>query len=255
MKTRPENPDTARSQDASDPDFLRDRAKRFYRRYGGELEQIAGLLLVQLRQLAFAYTLNHRLPPEAIVVTTRVKSEASFLRKLEDYGWPSFYYPTDVVHDLIGGRVACWFVDDCEGMAAFIRSSSHFTMASPQANPEKNFIDAPKPSGYRAVHLFGDLTYDAVQRVDGTARVTPEKIICEIQVRSRLQDAWGDITHEFHYKAKSQGIDDPDLEAFLADIAERLATEDRTLSRLRDTYQRLVDEKTVAGERKGFVSE
>src|ERR1700730_3133421 len=87
---------------------LRARTTRFYGRYGSELERIAELLQIKLKQLALAYTLNNRLPPEAVQVTTRVKSLESFLKKLEADGWPTFYYPTEVVKDLVGARVVCW---------------------------------------------------------------------------------------------------------------------------------------------------
>jgi putative GTP pyrophosphokinase len=48
------------------------------------------------------------------------------------------------------------------------------------------------------------ITYDSVQRDEKQQiRIVPEEMICEIQIRTKLQDAWGDITHEFHYKAKN----------------------------------------------------
>lgn len=70
------------------PDELKDRATRFYASYGAELEQVAELLRIRLKQLCLAYTINHRLPAEAIQVATRVKKLDSFLKKLERDGWP-----------------------------------------------------------------------------------------------------------------------------------------------------------------------
>lgn len=238
---------------AGDPDFIRGRVNRFYARYGDELNQIAELLRMQLQQLAFAYTLNNHLPPQAVKVSTRVKTESSLLRKLEGDGWPEFYLPTEVIGDLIGARIACWFIDDCHAIVETLQQSSHVRMADPTRYPVKDFISDPKSSGYRAIHLFGELTYDAVDRDDGRAIVTPRQMLCEIQVRSRLQDSWADITHDFHYKAKAAGVDDPDFEQFLADIASRLSSEDEVLMRLRDTYRRLVDDKTAHDVRVGFI--
>src|SRR5438105_4482718 len=79
------------------PDELKDRTRRFYAKYGAELDQIKELLAIKLRQLALAYTLNNKLPREAVNVTARVKSQESFLQKLAGMGWPQFYYPTEVV--------------------------------------------------------------------------------------------------------------------------------------------------------------
>jgi len=97
-------------------DFLTDRAIRFFDCYGDELESISQVLKIRLSRLASAYTVENELPREAIGVHSRVKPLASFLRKLEKTNWPMFHYPTDVITDLIGARVICWFVDDCYGM-------------------------------------------------------------------------------------------------------------------------------------------
>jgi putative GTP pyrophosphokinase len=65
------------------PEQLKDRATRCYSRYGTELEQVSELLRIQLKQLCLAYTINHRLPLEAVQVATRVKKLDSFLKKLD----------------------------------------------------------------------------------------------------------------------------------------------------------------------------
>jgi len=80
-------------------------------------------------------------------------------------------------------------------------------------------------------------------------------MISEIQIRTKLQDAWGDITHEFHYKAKHLGVNDKNLENFLSDISDRLLQEDKTLIKFRDVYQSLADEKQKSGKREGFKDE
>lgn len=234
------------------PEQLRDRAHRFYARYGREVEQIAELLQIQLKQLALAYTIDNKLPPEAVRVSTRVKTIGSFLKKLENDGWPNFYYPTEVVRDLIGARVVCWFLDDVYGMLKCIQSSRHFKIAD---RPLKDFIATPQPAGYRAVHVFANAPYDSVVRGPDGVSVVQKEFLAEVQIRTKLQDAWGDITHEFFYKAKAHGVSDPALESFLADVAARLNQEDKTLLKFRDTYQRLTDEKTKSGVREGFQAE
>jgi putative GTP pyrophosphokinase len=119
----------------------------------------------------------------------------------------------------------------------------------------KDYITTPQPAGYRAIHIFADVPYDAVKKFEQNVIVTPDNILCEIQVRSKLQDAWGDITHEFFYKAKNSGVNDESLEQFLADVAERLALEDRTLMKFRDTYQAIADGKLREGCREGLRDE
>ncbi|GAA4902482.1 GTP pyrophosphokinase [Ferrimonas pelagia] len=214
----------------------RARAVEFYGRYGETLEQIRALLAIRLSQLALAYTSKHRLPPEAVEVSTRVKSLPSFLAKLERKGWPEFTQPTSVIQDLIGARLVCWFVDDCSGVLAFVSRSHQLRF---EAEIE-DYIDQPKASGYRAIHLLAHVGYDKVHGEPPHTEICAAEMLCEIQIRSKMQDAWGDITHEFHYKAKDQGVDSMAYEQVLAQIAARLAQEDRTLMQLRDAYQRLL---------------
>ncbi len=233
------------------PDELRARAVRFYDRYGRDLEQIKSLLQIRLEQLALAHTINQKLPPEAIRIATRVKTLPSFLKKLERKGWPQFYYPTEVAEDLIGARAVCWFCDDCYGFVTLLRSSKHVNV-DPTV---EDFISTPKKSGYRSIHLRATIAYDGIRRDADGVTITSEDMPCEIQVRTKLQDAWGDITHEFHYKAKDSGVDNRVYEDLLCDVAERLATEDRTLIKFRDAYLNLADEKLAQGRREGFRDE
>lgn len=229
---------------------LRERAIRFYSRYGRELDQIKDLLEIKLKQICLAYTIQNNLPQEALVVTARAKTLKSFLKKLEKKGYPQFYFPTEIITDLIGARITSWFLDDCKDLLVYIEKSSHFEIVS---NSLEDYIATPKKSGYRGMHLLTNVTYDSVKRDDeGVISVAPENMICEIQIRTKLQDAWGDITHEFHYKAKHLGVDDSKLEAFLSDISDRLLQEDRTLLKFRDVYQELADEKQRLGKREGF---
>ena len=239
-----------KGQEMLTKDELKERAIRFYSRYGKEVEQIKDLLEIKLKQICLAYTIQNNLPPEALVVGARCKSLDSFLKKMERKNWPQFYYPTEVVTDLIGARITSWFLDDCSGILEYIKKSSHFEIVG---NSIENYINNPKRSGYRGLHLLTNITYDSVQRNEkGVISVKPEKMICEIQIRTKLQDAWGDITHEFHYKAKNLGVDDKNLEDFLSDISDRLLQEDRTLIKFRNVYQTLADNKQKSGKREGF---
>lgn len=229
-------------------DELIARATRFYNRYGRDLEQIRELLNIRLGQLALAYTIENNLPPEAITVCSRVKTLKSFLGKLEKKKWPQFYYPTEVVKDLIGARVICWFVDDCKGIQQFIQSSNHIHIHE----DVEDYINNPKPSGYRSVHLLADIEYDAVRRTEAGVMVANDKMTCEVQIRTKLQDAWGDLTHEFHYKAINAGVQNAMYESILSEISQRLASEDRSLIALRDAYQELAEKKLIEQTREGF---
>ena len=233
------------------PNELTDRAIRFFDRYGKELEQIRQLINVRLNQLALGHTISNDLPREAVKISTRVKTLNSFLTKLAKKNWPEFYYPTEVIQDLVGARIVCWFVDDCAGMRRLIEGSNHLSVRG----EVKDYMANPKESGYRSIHLLADIRYDGIRRDNERVNISDEAMVCEIQIRSKLQDAWGDVTHEFHYRAKSAGVDSELYENLLSEVAGRLASEDKSLLTLRDAYQKLADEKMRNRTREGIREE
>ncbi|MFI2744591.1 GTP pyrophosphokinase family protein [Zhouia sp. PK063] len=221
------------------PNELKEKIIKFYANYEKELYKIKSILEIELRQLCLAYTLENSLPPETLMVTSRVKTLESYLNKLEQKGFPQFYDPTEIVVDLIGARITSWFLDDCNGIMANINNFSNFETVKESI---KDYISYPKHSGYRGLHLLMKVPYASISRgADRKALILPKKMICEIQIRTKLQDAWGEMTHEFHYKSKSLGLKDENLENFLSDISARLLQEDKTLMKFRDAYQSLID--------------
>lgn len=219
-------------------DFLTERAIRFFDFYGDELESISQVLKIRLSGLASAYTVENKLPHEAVVVRSRVKSLTSFLKKLEKTDWPLFGYPTEVITDLIGARVICWFVDDCYGMLDYIQATTQFRI---EPRSLEDYIRDPKRTGYRAIHLLADVSYDRVKTYRKRRALVEDRMICEIQIRTKLQDAWAEFTHEVHYKVPAEF--QADYETAIADIASRLAVEDMSALAVRDILQRQSEKK------------
>ena len=219
-------------------DFLTERAIRFFDVCGDELESISQVLKIRLGGLASAYTVENKLPREAVDVHARVKSLTSFLRKLEKTDWPMFGYPTEVITDLIGARVICWFVDDCYGMLDYIQATKRFRI---KPRSLEDYIRDPKRTGYRAIHLLADVTYDRVKTYRKRRTVVEDRMICEIQIRTKLQDAWAEFTHKVHCEAPAEF--QADYETAVADIASRLAAEDRSALAVRDILQRQEEKK------------
>ena len=214
-------------------DFLTERTIRFFDSYEDELELISQLLKIRLDQLASAYTAENELPSRAVDVYARVKSLASFLRKLEKTNWPIFHYPTEVITDLIGARVICWFVDDCYGMLDYIQATKQFRI---KPRSLEDYIRDPKRTGYRSIHLLADITYDRVKTYKKERTVVEDSMLCEIQIRTKLQDAWAEFTHDVLCKISSEY--QADYETAIAKIARRLAAEDMSALAVRDILSR-----------------
>jgi putative GTP pyrophosphokinase len=219
-------------------DFLTERTIRFFDSYGDELESISQVLKIRLSGLASAYTVENKLPPQAVVVHSRVKSLTSFLRKLEKTDWPLFGYPTEVITDLIGARVICWFIDDCYGMLDYIQATTQFRI---QPRSLEDYIKDPKRTGYRAIHLLADVSYDRVKTYKKRRTLVEDRMICEIQIRTKLQDAWAELTHDVHCKVPAEF--QADYETAIADIAGRLTVEDTSALAVRDILQRQAEKK------------
>ena len=226
-------------------DFLTERAIRFFNIYSDEMESISQVLKIQLRGLASAYTVENKLPGEAVSVHSRVKSVKSFLRKLELLNWPMFSHPTDVITDLIGARVVCWFVEDCYGMLDYFQATKQFLIKPLSI---EDYIRDPKPTGYRALHLLADVSYDRVKTYKKRRTIVEDQMICEIQIRSKLQDAWSDFTHEMHVNVPIEF--QADYDTAIADIANNLALEDKSAEAVRKIIQRLALKKELDDFRK-----
>ncbi len=216
----------------------------FFQKQGGELEHIRQLLDIRLNQLALAYTRENRLPAESITIKTRIKTFNSFLKKMEMLNKADFNYPDDILYDLIGARVICWFLDDCRGISNCI-SNSNFISVSKES--VFNYIDHPKPSGYRGIHLHARIAYESMSTSNCEVKLEPQRILCEIQVRTKLMDAWADLTHEFHYKAKGLGIEDNHLEKVLEAQSKRFLSEDESFVAIRDLYQKMIQARAKSG--------
>ena len=220
--------------------FLTNRAISFFDSYSDELELVSQVLKIRLGGLASAYTVENKLPREAVSVHSRVKSLTSFLRKLGKMNWPMFGHPTEVITDLIGARVICWFVDDCYGMLGYIQATKQFLI---KPGSLEDYIRDPKSTGYRAIHLLADVSYDRVKTYRKRRMVVEDRMICEIQIRTKLQDAWAEFTHEVHRKVPAEF--QADYETAIADIASRLAAEDKSALAVRDILQRQAEKKEL----------
>ena len=221
-------------------DFLTERAIRFFACYGNELESISQLLKIGLDQLASAYTVENELPREAVEVQSRVKSLSSFLAKLEKTNWPMFRFPTEVITDLIGARVICWFVDDCYGMLDYIQAAKQFSI---KPRSLEDYIKDPKRTGYRSIHLLADISYDRVKTRRKQRTVVEDQMICEIQIRTKLQDTWAEFTHRVHRKALVEF--QADYVTAISEVARRLAAEDQSVLVVRDILQRQAEKEEL----------
>ncbi len=136
------------------------------------------------------------------------------------------------VHDVVGTRITCNTTTDVYAVASHVESN---------CQPEKtdgfltlvesrDYLEKPKDSGYRGYHLLVKVPVSRAGSV--------ETVPCEIQVRTLLQNAWGELTHEDTYKP---GMEVPEL---AKNLSLRLATVLKVMDELavdiRDELNRVI---------------
>ncbi len=125
---------------------------------------------------------------EVVSIQGRTKSVESLKDKIERKNYTS---SLDKVTDLAGIRVVCNFETDLSVVENVIRSSFHIydTLDKKQALGSDRM-------GYNGLHFvvyFGE-DYSGARYED------IKNLLCEIQVRTVLQDAWAIISHHLIYK-------------------------------------------------------
>jgi ppGpp synthetase/RelA/SpoT-type nucleotidyltranferase len=121
----------------------------------------------------------------AATVDGRVKDTASFVKKVirKSYG-----DPWNEIHDKVGVRVTVVFAGDIDAVSAVVNNS--FTVTH-----SENKLQAFDPTTFDYLGLHYEVTIPE--------DVLPESPVrdCEIQIRTSVQSAWADISHELFYKA------------------------------------------------------
>lgn len=127
---------------------------------------------------------------------SRLKERKSFLEKVTVKGYAD---PFRDMHDFVGARVVCLFLDDLATVDKLIRTT--FLVVG---HEDKTSNSSTEVFGYRAVH------YDCQILPSQRGRIyEPIKAITfEIQVRTILQDAWASVEHYLGYKGSNSVPDE-----------------------------------------------
>lgn len=125
---------------------------------------------------------------EVSAITHRAKTLNSFLEKIQRKTYDD---PIKRITDFAGVRVVCLYVDDLLEIENIV--SEHFEIIEKidKSNDKKinNF-------GYGAIHFVVRLGKNS----SGARYDDLKNLVCEIQIRTVLQDAWAIIDHHLIYK-------------------------------------------------------
>lgn len=146
-------------------------------RYKKLAEHVVARLRVALREEGLA-------PP----VTCRVKNVTSFVRKAIRKGYTD---PMSEITDKAGIRILVANLGDREKVRQVVRATLHCT-------EEQDKADLLKPSelGYLGVHFLASVPTSDLDSDD----LDLEDLVCEVQVHTRAQSVWADLSHMILYK-------------------------------------------------------
>ncbi len=137
--------------------------------------------------------------------------------------------------DLMGIRVICAFLEDLSEVEQQVKSAYDIVEIE-RKGEDLNF----KEFGYESIHILIKIPSDCLPTVN-TDLPLPEDLVCEIQIRTILQDAWSEVEHELVYKAEFNPFDKP-LRRKLASMNASLTLSDIIFQEIRDYQKKLQGE-------------
>lgn len=153
---------------------------------------------------------------------SRIKSIPSLYEKVVRKGFhPTVKDIRENITDVAGVRIICPYIRDIYDLTDLLSHQESITVIR-----KTDYIQTPKPNGYRSMHL--------VLRVPVMLSDRIEHVPVEIQLRTIAMDMWASLEHELHYKSDRQPAEE--LSERLRCCAASLADIDL---QMQEIYERL----------------
>ena len=168
----------------------------------------------------------------------RIKSFDSYYSKLLRQK-PSAAVSSDQLiplTDIIGIRIICTFLEDISEVQEQMKNIFDIREVE-YKGAEQNF----KEFGYESVHVLVKIPDDCIDSQYADLYPLPDDMVCEIQIRTILQDAWAEVEHELIYKTEFTPFDMP-LRRKLASMNASLSLADIIFQEIRDYQKKLQSE-------------
>ena len=148
-------------------------------------------ICTKLENLSQEFELNKSRNPIQHI-THRLKKTESIRNKMIQRNLPLEYeIMRDEITDIGGIRVICSYINDIYAIARMLKQQDDILVVR-----EKDYIEKPKPNGYRSYHLI----------VAIPIFLSSEKQIIpvEIQMRTIAMDFWASLEHQLRYKTVAE---------------------------------------------------
>lgn len=156
----------------------------------------------------------------------RIKSFQAYFDKLRKQNKTNDSRRMVTINDFFGLRIICPFLEDIETVSNLL--ATHFEVLDTECKANQHSF---REFGYDSVHLT--LRMEATQ----TGRSMPGvRKVCEVQLRTILQDAWAEVEHELVYKSDIS-LPNQSIRRKLASLNATLTLSDLIFQEIRD-YQK-----------------
>lgn len=160
--------------------------------------------------------LNNFLKQPAI---PRIKEKTSLIDKAFHRKEKSYNNPYQEIEDKVGIRFVVLLTSDIDEVCEIIKNSDKWLYKTSRHYEEER-LNTPLIFTYQSVHFI----VTAKETFDYNGVIIDQGIPCEIQVRSLLQHAYAELTHDAIYKAKT--IVEPDIHRTVAKSMALIETTD-----------------------------
>lgn len=159
-------------------------------------------------------------------IKTRVKSMDSILEKVKRKNIPFSLESIEAnLYDIAGVRVVCSFTEDIYLLADCLLSQDDITLIE-----RKDYIQNPKPSGYRSLHLIIEVPI-FLENEKRAMKV-------EVQLRTIAMDFWASLEHKLRYKKNLPESEAEELAKELTECARVSASLDQKMEEIRDRIEK-----------------
>lgn len=167
-------------------------------------------------------------------IKSRIKTPQSIVKKLKKHHYEStIANMVEYVNDIAGIRVICSFISDIYRIAEMLIKQNDIRVIS-----VKDYIQNPKPSGYKSYHLLVTIPIFLSDRIVDTK--------VEIQIRTVAMDFWASLEHKIHYKF--EGNVPEHIKKELIECATMVYDLDSKMLALNKEVQKLADQAEEKAE-------
>ena len=163
-------------------------------------------------------------------IKTRIKSPESIIEKMKRKNLPiSVDSIMNNLDDIAGIRIICSFPEDIYLLAEYLIKQDDITLIE-----KKDYIQQPKSSGYRSLHLIVEVPIFLAQE--------KKPVRVEVQLRTIGMDFWASLEHKMMYKKSLPKEIIDELQGELLDCANISSCLDLRMQKIRNQLAQYDDD-------------